>query len=79
MKCSHGATVGMVDETQVFYLMSRGIDRITAEKLIVAGFFEPVIAEMPLESVRQRLRDVIEIKVGMPRRSKEEQRPGGQA
>jgi Fe-S cluster assembly protein SufD len=76
VKCSHGATVGMIDETQVFYLMSRGIDRITAEKLIVAGFFEPVIEEMPLESVRQRLRDVIEQKVGMPRQSKQEQRPG---
>ena len=76
VKCSHGATVGMVQEEQVFYLMSRGVDRITAEKLIVGGFFEPVIMEMPLESVRQRLRDVIEQKVGMPRRTKEEQRPG---
>ncbi len=76
VKCSHGATVGSIDENQVFYLMSRGIDLITAEKLIVGGFFEPVIAEMPLESVRQRLRDLIEVKVAMPRQSKDEQRPG---
>lgn len=76
VKCSHGATVGMVQEEQVFYLMSRGVDRITAEKLIVGGFFEPVIMEMPLESVRQHLREVVEDKVGMPRRSTEEQRPG---
>ena len=60
----------------MFYLMTRGIDRITAEKLIVGGFFEPVIAEMPLKSVRQRLRDLIEWKVGLPRKSIEEQRPG---
>jgi Fe-S cluster assembly protein SufD len=76
VKCSHGATVGMVQENEVFYLMSRGLDRITAEKLIVGGFFEPVIAEMPLESVRQHLREVIEQKVSMPRKSKAEQRPG---
>lgn len=76
VKCSHGATVGMVDDNQVFYLMSRGLDRITAEKLIVGGFFEPVIAEMPLESVRQRLRDLIEVKVGMPRQGKDAARPG---
>ena len=76
VKCSHGATVGMVQENEVFYLMSRGLDRITAEKLIVGGFFEPVIAEMPLESVRQHLREVIEQKVGMPRKSRAEQRPG---
>ncbi|HUP28168.1 MAG TPA: Fe-S cluster assembly protein SufD, partial [Chloroflexia bacterium] len=50
VKCSHGATVGTVQEEQVFYLMSRGISRIEAEKLIVGGFFEPVIEEMPLES-----------------------------
>ena len=76
MRCSHGATVGTVQEEQIFYLMSRGIDRVEAEKLIVGGFFEPVIMEMPLESVRQRLRDMIQEKVGLPRRTKEEQRPG---
>jgi Fe-S cluster assembly protein SufD len=76
VKCSHGATVGTVQEEQVFYLMSRGIDRIEAEKLIVGGFFEPVIEEMPLESVRQRLRDIIQEKVGLPRIGQEAQRPG---
>jgi Fe-S cluster assembly protein SufD len=76
VKCSHGATVGTVQEEQVFYLMSRGISRIEAEKLIVGGFFEPVIEEMPLESVRQRLRDIIQEKVGLPRIGKGAQRPG---
>jgi Fe-S cluster assembly protein SufD len=76
VRCSHGATVGTVQENEMFYLMSRGIDPITAEKLIVGGFFEPVIEEMPLESVRQRLRDLIEWKVGLPRKTREEQRPG---
>ncbi|MDQ5823536.1 MAG: Fe-S cluster assembly protein SufD [Chloroflexota bacterium] len=76
VKCSHGATVGTVQEQEVFYLMSRGIDRVTAEKLIVGGFFEPVIDEMPLESVRRRLRDIVEQKVGLPRIGKAAQRPG---
>jgi Fe-S cluster assembly protein SufD len=76
VRCSHGATVGTVLEEQVFYLMSRGIDRIEAEKLIVGGFFEPVIAEMPLESVRQRLRDIVQEKVGLARVGKAAQRPG---
>jgi hypothetical protein len=61
---------------QMFYLESRGIPEIEAEKLIVGGFFEPVIAEMPLESVRQRLRDIIQEKVGLPRLGQEAQRPG---
>lgn len=76
VKCSHGATVGTVQEQEVFYLMSRGINRIDAEKLIVGGFFEPVIEEMPLESVRQRLREIVQEKVGMPRIGKAAQRPG---
>ncbi len=76
VKCSHGATVGTVQEQEVFYLMSRGINRIDAEKLIVGGFFEPVIEEMPLESVRQRLRDIVQEKVGLPRIGKAAQRPG---
>ena len=76
VKCSHGATVGTVLEEQVFYLMSRSISRIDSEKLIVGGFFEPVIEEMPLESVRQRLRDIVQEKVGLPRIGKEAQRPG---
>lgn len=76
VRCSHGATVGTVQEDQMFYLMSRGIPEIEAEKLIVGGFFEPVIDEMPLESVRQRMRDIVQEKVGLPRVGKEAQRPG---
>lgn len=76
VRCSHGATVGTVQAEQMFYLMSRGIPEIEAEKLIVGGFFEPVIEEMPLESVRQRLREIIQHKVEIPRVGKEAQRPG---
>ena len=55
VRCTHGATAGKIDADQVFYLMSRGVSYAQAEKLIVEGFFEPVIERVPLESVRAEL------------------------
>ena len=66
VRCSHGATIGMIDEEQVFYLMSRGLPRVEAEKLIVGGFFEQVLQEMPLESMRELVRAQIQQKVELP-------------
>ena len=57
----------MIDEDQVFYLMSRGLPRIEAEKLIVGGFFEQVLQEMPLESMREFVRQFILAKVALPK------------
>lgn len=64
VRCSHGATVGQQDEQQIFYLMSRGLTRETAEKLIVSGFFEEVLARVPVEWLHRRLTSVIERKLG---------------
>ena len=55
VRCTHGATAGKIDADQVFYLMSRGLPYTEAEKLIVEGFFEPVMERIPLESVREEL------------------------
>lgn len=55
VRCTHGATAGKIDAEQVFYLMSRGVSYPQAEKLIVDGFFEPVLTRIPLESVREEL------------------------
>ena len=55
VRCTHGATAGKIDAEQVFYLMSRGIPYAQAEKLIVEGFFQPVMERIPLESVREEL------------------------
>jgi Fe-S cluster assembly protein SufD len=55
VRCKHAATVGRIDEEQLFYLMSRGVDRDTAESLIVAGFFAPVIDRVPMEWLRNKL------------------------
>lgn len=55
VSCSHGATVGRIDETELFYLEARGIPRAGAERLIVEGFFAEVIEQIPDEKVRNRI------------------------
>jgi Fe-S cluster assembly protein SufD len=64
VRCTHGATVGHVDEEQMYYLMARGLHRATAQRLIVEGFFVPVLDRIPLEGVRERLRAEIQNKIG---------------
>lgn len=64
VRCTHGATIGHVDEEQMYYLMSRGLPRVQAQRLIVEGFFAPVLDRIPLEAVRERLRAEIEQKIG---------------
>jgi Fe-S cluster assembly scaffold protein SufB len=61
-RAAHASSAGPIDETQVFYLMSRGIDRETARKFIVLGFLEPVVARVQLESAQDRLRQLLEAK-----------------
>lgn len=59
----HAASVGRIDPMQMYYLMSRGISKTEAERLIIHGFLAPVVNELPIETVKERLRDVIERKV----------------
>ena len=61
LRCTHGATVSQVDDQQVFYLMSRGIPRADAVRLIVEGFFQPSLDRLPktLEGLRGRLVEAI--------------------
>ena len=54
VRCTHGATVGKIDADQVFYLRTRGIPRVEAERLIVSGFFDPIMQRIPFEGVRDR-------------------------
>ena len=61
-RASHASSVGPVDESQVFYLMSRGIPRETARKFIVLGFLEPVVSRIPLAEAQDRLRHLLEEK-----------------
>jgi Fe-S cluster assembly protein SufD len=52
IRCTHGAAVGPVDEELVFYLQSRGLDRQSAEQLIVEGFFRSVLDKVGVEPVQ---------------------------
>ena len=63
VRCTHGATVSPVEEEHLFYLMSRGIDRVTAQKLVVFGFFGEVLDRIRVPAVRDRLSDAIAAKV----------------
>ncbi|MHB8134191.1 MAG: Fe-S cluster assembly protein SufD [Anaerolineaceae bacterium] len=59
VRCTHGATVGKIDADQIFYLMARGIPRLEAERLIVEGFFDPIMQRIPFEGVRERFQQSI--------------------
>jgi Fe-S cluster assembly scaffold protein SufB len=61
-RVAHASSVGPIDPTQLFYLESRGIDPDEARKFIVLGFLEPVVARVPLESARGRLRQLLDEK-----------------
>jgi Fe-S cluster assembly protein SufD len=61
--CTHGSTSGRVDESQVFYAMSRGYTRTEAIRLIVAGFFQQVFDRITIESVRNALGEAIASRV----------------
>lgn len=63
VRCTHGATVGKIDPDEMFYLRSRGINFSEAERLIVLGFFEPIMQRIPFEGVRSRLNQTINKKM----------------
>ncbi|MFZ0544748.1 MAG: Fe-S cluster assembly protein SufD [Candidatus Promineifilaceae bacterium] len=64
VRCTHASTVGQIDEREIFYLMSRGIEREMAVKMLVEGFFAPVMERIPIEGVRARIAARIIEKVG---------------
>jgi Fe-S cluster assembly protein SufD len=63
VRCTHGATVGKIDPEQIFYLLSRGVPRHEAERLIVEGFFDPIMQRIPFEGVRMRFQESIHKKM----------------
>jgi Fe-S cluster assembly protein SufD len=64
VRCSHAATVGHLDDEELFYIMSRGIRRREAERLVVFGFFGEVLERLPLPDVVNELRLAIEKRIG---------------
>jgi Fe-S cluster assembly protein SufD len=63
VRCTHAATFGTLEEQQVFYLMSRGIARADAELMVTEGFFDELLARIPFERVRARLRASLDEKI----------------
>jgi Fe-S cluster assembly scaffold protein SufB len=61
-RAAHASSVGPIDETQLFYLETRGIPPDEARKFIVLGFLEPVVARVPLADAQDRLRELLEQK-----------------
>ncbi len=61
-RAMHSSSVGPIDETQIFYLMSRGLSEDQARKAIVMGFLDPVVARIPLPAAQDRLRARLERK-----------------
>lgn len=63
VRCSHGATVGQLDAEALFYLMSRGLGREQAERLVVLGFLGEVLSKLPLGGVVEKVTQAIEAKL----------------
>lgn len=65
VRCTHGATISQVVPEHVFYLQARGIPRTEAQKLIVEGFFRPIIDRIPVEEIQEFLEHAVARKVGL--------------
>ena len=59
VRCTHGATTSRLDQEELFYLLSRGIDKKSAESLISLGFIEEIIAKINDENLIQKIRDLV--------------------
>ena len=60
VRATHSASVAQIDEEQLFYLMARGLPQDEAKKMVVLGFFEPVLSRVPIEQTREGARFMIE-------------------
>ncbi len=59
VKCTHGATVGQLDNEEIFYLKSRGLSEITARNLLTYAFGAEIINRIPIESLKLQLEQTV--------------------
>src|SRR3989344_113201 len=64
VKCSHGATISQIDDTKLFYMMSRGIDEKNSKKIIVEGFFDPILMKINDDSLKESIQKNISRRLG---------------
>ena len=63
VRCSHGATIGQLDEDSIYYLRTRGMNRDQAKATLQFAFLAEVLSHFPLESVRVKIAEMIEEKL----------------
>ena len=63
VKCSHGSTVGQLDEQAIYYMRQRGISQASAERLLLEGFVEDVVAKCEVEALRDMLNEAVQAKL----------------
>lgn len=63
VKAGHGATIGKIEEDQLYYLMSRGLSQKESEKLIINGFLKPVIDEIDDEPLKERFMNLVNLRI----------------
>ena len=59
VKCSHGATVGQLEEEELFYLLSRGLNESLAKNLLTYGFAEEIVNKIEIESIKKQLDEAV--------------------
>lgn len=60
MAAAHAATIGSLDEEQLFYVRTRGIARGAAERMLALAFFEPLIVRFPSDALRDEIRTALD-------------------
>ena len=59
VKCAHGATVGQLEEEELFYLLSRGLNESLARNLLTYGFAEEIVNKIAIESIKKQLDEAV--------------------
>ena len=62
VKATHSASVSQINEEEIFYLMSRGLSEDESKKLIIVGFFEPIVERIPVPEIAKRIRRIVDLK-----------------
>ena len=65
VKCSHGTTVGQLDETALFYLRSRGLDRQHAKRVLTHAFAAGLVSRVPVESAKDAVSSLVEARLAV--------------
>ena len=63
VKCSHGSTVGQLDEQAIYYMRQRGISKESAERLLLEGFVEDIVSKCEVDALRDMLNEAVQAKL----------------